>query len=106
MKILLAAIAALAGLFVATPAHADTEAPYPCESSMMTAGEFVQVDYGMRRFKVNQLVAGPGVRIKDSSTETTLIRQWDYCTDGSYYANQRLEFQRDGNGHWVVTEIL
>lgn len=93
------------GLLVPTPAHAD-DAPADCDSANMNAAELAQVDYGMRRFKVNQLVGGPGVRVTDRSSETTLIRQWDWCTDGSYYANQWLEFARDAKGHWVVAEIL
>lgn len=77
-----------------------------CGAAYMTDSELVQVDFGMRRFKVNQLVGGPGKRVADQSTETTLVRQWDWCTGGAYDANQWLEFQRDDDGHWVVTEIF
>lgn len=102
---ILATLAASLATFVIVAPASPASAAEGCGAALMTDSELAQVDLGMRQFKVKQIVGGTGERIKAESTSTYLVRQWDWCTDGSYYANQWLVFERNTEGHWVLSEI-
>jgi hypothetical protein len=104
MKIVLAAIAALATVLIAAPAHADTAPTCPDPDSSVTQAQVNQLDIGMRKFQVFAIFGSRGVRDKDNSNGVDqLVRQWVWC-DG-FVSQQGVTFARDAAGHWVIADI-
>lgn len=100
-----ATLAALSATLVLPMSPASADGVEDCAQGVMTASELASVDAGMRWGRVIRLVGGTGIRVKDRSSAGYMVRQWDYCTDGSYYANQWLVFEPTPEGPWVLTEI-
>jgi hypothetical protein len=106
MRLALATALALTGLtLIPTQAQAT---PTPCPSRYMTPAEFSRLELGMTPAQVTRIVGSFGKYARTDRSDAgrpVLLFVWDWCTDGSYYADQWLGFERSPAGVWSLTEI-
>lgn len=105
MNLPLATALTLAALAIPAAASPAIAAP-ACPSRYMTAAEFAQLDFGTTAADTWRIVGSWGRALQRESTRAMKMFVWDWCTDGTYVADQWLGFSWSPAANaWVIAEI-
>lgn len=102
MKIVLAAIAAIASLFVAPSAAsaADGDACSADTPGVITETEMDELRTGIAKFEVKRMTGDLGVKNQADSSNDLLVRVFRFCEFGVDAGPFRLSFDREQDGRW------